>query len=214
MSPSGRAESGLGRVVVATDTEAVAEAVRGARLRGGDDAHATTSPAPTASSRRCRRSIPRARSKSSSTSRATCRPSSRRPSARRLQPLEDPAVDIATLGVEIVARGGADQSERRQDRRLAAVGRRGCARSISPAPPRPGAKGRSTITSASMPIAARRSSASSRCRRRRWKGASGWSSCGRSRPACASMPRSSQAVPLGVDTPRRSASAPATFFPS
>ena len=37
-----------------------------------------------------------------------------------------------------------------------------CARSISPAPPRPGATGRSITTSASTPIAARRSSASSR----------------------------------------------------
>ena len=38
----------------------------------------------------------------------------------------------------------------------------GCARFISPAPPRPGATGRATIISASMPIAARRWSASSR----------------------------------------------------
>ena len=35
-------------------------------------------------------------------SRATCRPSSRRPSAAALAPLADPAVDIATLAAEIV----------------------------------------------------------------------------------------------------------------
>ena len=58
-------------------------------------------------------------------------------------------------------RGGKDQPERGQDRRLAARRQTGCARSISPAPPRPGARGRSIITSASTPIAAPRSSASS-----------------------------------------------------
>jgi prephenate dehydratase len=54
-------------------------------------------------------------------------------------------------------------------RRWAARSRRGgCGRSTSPAPPRPGAKGRSIITSGSTPIAAGRSSASSPCRPRRW----------------------------------------------
>ena len=40
-----------------------------------------------------------------------------------------------------------------------------------------------------------------RCRRRRWSSAKSSSSCARSRPACASMSRSSMQPPLGVDTP-------------
>ena len=46
------AEAGLGRVVVATDTQSVARSGARAWFRGGDDADATTNPAPTASSRR------------------------------------------------------------------------------------------------------------------------------------------------------------------
>ncbi len=76
--------------------------------------------------------------------------------------------------------------------------RRGCARFISPAPPRRPATGRSIITSASMPSAARRWSVSSRCRRRRSSAARSSSNCARSKPACASTSASS--------TPCRSAS--------
>ena len=59
-------------------------------------------PAPTASSRRCSTSIRTARWTSSSTCRAICRPSSRTSSAQRSIRWTNAAVDIATLGVEIV----------------------------------------------------------------------------------------------------------------
>ena len=79
-----------------------------------------------------------------------------------LQPLDDPAVDIATL-----ARG--DQRKRRHDNpqcreggRLGRSRRAVCVRSISPAPPRPPATDRSITTSGFMLIGARRWSASSR----------------------------------------------------
>ena len=78
-------------------------------------------------------------------------------------------------------------SSRRSARRWR---RAACARSISPARPRRPATGRSTITSASTRIAARRSRASWRCRPRRWNSANGSSSCARSKPACASTWRS------------------------
>ncbi len=71
------------------------------------------------------------------------------------------AVDIATLAAEIKARRGARRSQRGQGGRHAGRARRGCARSTLPAPPRPPATGRSTITSGFTPIAARRWSASS-----------------------------------------------------
>ena len=62
------------------------------------------------------------------------------------------------------------------------------------------ATGRATIISGSMPIAARRWSASSRCRPRRWNSRRSSSSCGRWRPACGSTSPSS--------TPCRAASIP------
>ena len=180
-------ESGLGRVVVATDTEAIAEAVRAHGFEAVMTA-AITSRAPTGFSRRCS-----ARPGAAGRDRRQC---AGRPADHRAG--DDPrgsgaarrsGVDIATLGVEIVR-----DEERTNPNVVKIVGSplsgSGCARSISPAPPRPGARGRSTIISASTPIAARRSNASSRCRHRRSKGASGWSSCGRWRPACASMSRS------------------------
>ena len=70
------------------------------------------------------------------------------------------------------------------------------------------ATGRATITSASMPIAAPRWSASWRCRPRRWSSARSSSSCARSRPACGSTSPSSTRVPRGVDTPGRSRNRP------
>ena len=93
------------------------------------------------------------------------------------------------------------QSECREGGRLAGLARAACARSISPAPPRRPARGRSITTSGSMPIGARRSSASSSCRPPRSNGARGSSSCGRWKPACASTSRIVSSVPLGVDTP-------------
>ena len=104
-----------------------------------------------------------------------------------LAPLADPAVDIATLAAEIHVAEEHTQSERGEGDRLAIVRSSGCARFISRARPRRRAKGRAIITSASMPIAGQRWRTSSRCRRRRWSSANGSSSCGRSRPACASM---------------------------
>ena len=161
MSPRRASESGVGRVVVATDAPSVFEAVQHAWLRGGDDA------------RRPRiRLRPHLRGAAAARSRTrkvdivvnvqgdlpTIEPEIIRAA---LDPLEDAAVDIATLGVEIVRDEREDQPERRQGRRLAALRAAGCARSISPAPPRRRARGRSTTMSASMPIAAPRSSASS-----------------------------------------------------
>ena len=70
-----------------------------------------------------------------------------------LPPLADPAVDIATLAAEIHTEEEDHSPERGEGGRLADRARGGCARSISPAPPRPMATGRATITSASMPIA-------------------------------------------------------------
>ena len=79
--------------------------------------------------------------------------------------------------------------------------RAACARSISPAPPRPPATGRSIITSGSMPIAAPRWRGSSSCRPRRSNSARGSSSFARWKPACASTSTIVGSVPLGVDTP-------------
>ena len=106
-----------------------------------------------------------------------------------LAPLEDPAVDIATLAAEIRDPHERDQSERREGARLAGRARPLARALLHPRRPRPTATGRSTITSASTPIGARRSSASSRCRHRRTRSASGSSSCARSMPACASTSR-------------------------
>ena len=121
MSPRGRSESGLGRVVVATDAEAVAEAVRARRLRGGDDAQRPPvrlrphlRGAAGARSRR-------ARSRSSSMSRATCRPSTRQRSAPCSAPLEGRCRRHRHARRRDRARRGKDQSQRGQDRRLAAV---------------------------------------------------------------------------------------------
>ena len=121
--------------------------------------------------------------------------------AASIVPLADGDVDIATL-VAIIER----EEERTNPNVVKMVGsphraRAASARSTSPARRRLTATGRSIITSASTPIAAGRCSASSACRRRRWSCARGWSSCGRSRPACASMRSLVDDVPLGVDTP-------------
>src|SRR5882724_6748245 len=64
--------------------------------------------------------------------------------------------------------------------------RGGCARFTLPAPPRPGATGRATIMSASMPIAARRWSVSWHCPLPRWNRRKSSNNSGRSRPACGS----------------------------
>ena len=164
-----RAEAaGIGRVAVATDTPEIAAAV----TAHGGEAVMTRADHPSGSDRiyealRQARSR-RARPRSSSICRAIFRPS--RPDNIRdvLAPLADPAVDIATLAAEIHTEEESDQPERGEGGRLADRRDGGCARCISPAPPRPTATGRATTISASTPIAARRWSASSRCRPRRW----------------------------------------------
>ena len=109
-----------------------------------------------------------------------------------LAPLADPGCDIATLVAPIADAARARRSQRRQGRAL--PGRR-CAASAGPSTSAarrcPGATARTGITSASMPTAAAPLSGSSRCRPASWSGASAWSSCGRWRTACASMPPSS-----------------------
>ena len=160
MSPSARRESGLGRVVVATDTAAVADAVRA----HGFEAVMTRADHQSGSDR-----IFEALSALDPDGKVeivvnvqgdlpTIEPETIRAA---LAPLDDAGGRYRHARRRDRARGGEDQPERRQDRRLAARRQTGCARSISPAPPRPGARGRSTITSASTPIAAPRWSASS-----------------------------------------------------
>ena len=122
--------------------------------------------------------------------------------AAALVPLADPAVDIATLAAEI-----SRPDERTNPNVVKVVGTpvapsAGCARSISPAPPRRPARGRSITISASTPIAARRSPASSRFRPRRSNGARSSSSCARSKPACASTWPSSTACRSASTRPR------------
>jgi len=72
-----------------------------------------------------------------------------------LAPIADPAVDIATLAATI-----RKDDEHANPNVVKVVAprwrRRGCGRSTSPAPPRPTARARATITSGSTPIAARR----------------------------------------------------------
>ena len=82
--------------------------------------------------------------------------------AAALAPLDDAAVDIGDARRRDRRRARAHRPERREGRRHAGRAAAGCARSISPAPPRPRATARSTTTSASTPIGARRWSASSR----------------------------------------------------
>ena len=84
------------------------------------------------------------------------------------------------------------------------------ASSISPAPPRRGGRGRSITTSASTPTGGRRSTAMSRCRRRRWSCARSSSSSVPSRPACASTPPSSRRC-RSASIPPPTWSAPARF---
>ena len=195
-------ESGLGRVVVATDTRRGRGSRPRAWLRGGDDARWTTSRAPTGSSRRSSALDPDAQGRDRR--QRPGRPADHRSgddprgASRRSRQCRRRHRDA---GRRDLARRGEGQSQRRQDRRLAAVGQRGCARSISPAPPRPGARGRSTITSGSMPIAARRWSASCRCRRRALERRERLEQLRALEAGMRIDAEIVQTVPLGVDTP-------------
>ena len=80
-------------------------------------------------------------------------------------------------------RGRAHQSERREARRHAGRARPPARALLHPRHRALGRGAALSIMSASTPIAAPRWSASSRCRPRRWRCASGWSSCARSKPA-------------------------------
>ena len=156
-------EAAIGPVLVACGEPAIVDAVERGRRRGGADAIRTIRRAPTASSRRCRRSIPTAATMPSSTCRAICRPSIRRRSCAALAPLADAAVDIAHHRHPDPVGGGARQSQHgqggRSPSRPAAHGSR--APSISAARPCPRARGRTTTMSASTPFGARRWRASS-----------------------------------------------------
>jgi spore coat polysaccharide biosynthesis protein SpsF (cytidylyltransferase family) len=103
-----------------------------------------------------------------------------------LGPLADPAVDIATLAAEIHT-----EEESLNPNVVKAVGTPLSARKVKRAPPRLTATDRATIMSASMPIAARRWSVSSRCPPLSWSDRRNSSNCGRSRPGCGSTSRSS-----------------------
>ena len=138
---SGRCERRIGPVAVAADADGIAGGARRSAATGGADPRRTTPPAPTASSRRSASSIPTAATTSSSTCRATCRPSirSRSPPCSARSATRD--VDIATLAAEI-----AREDERTNPNVVKVVGVAGraagaCARSISPAPPRPAGEG-------------------------------------------------------------------------
>ncbi len=91
--------------------------------------------------------------------------------------------------------------ERGEGGRLADRRHGGCARFISPAPPRLTATGRATTISASTPIAAPRWSASSACRPRRWNGRRSSNSSARWKPACASTSPSSIPCRAGSTPP-------------
>ena len=96
------AEAGLGRVVVATDTQSVAEAVRAHGFEA-----VMTRDRPRIRLRPHLRGAGRARSRTQGRNDRQCagRPAdhrSRRSSPPSLRPFDDRAVDIATLGVEIV----------------------------------------------------------------------------------------------------------------
>ena len=107
-----------------------------------------------------------------------------------LSPLADPAVDIATLAAEIHT-----EEESTNPNVVKMVGSPASARRFRALyftrATAPGATGPVTIMSASMPIAARRWSASFRCPPQCWSGRKNSSNSGRSRPECGSMSPSS-----------------------
>ena len=204
-------ESGLGRVVVATDHGRRVRCRAGARLRGGDDAGRPPVRLRPHFRGACSARSRAARSRSSSMSRATCRPSSRRPSAPRSRRSRTPRSISPRSAVEIDARGGEDQSERRQDRRLAAFGDsrlRALYFTRATAP-----HGNGPLYH-HIGLYAYRRAALERfvsLRRRRWKSAKSSSSCARSKPACASTSRSSDRC-RSASIRRKISNAPATCF--
>lgn len=103
-----------------------------------------------------------------------------------ITPLADPAVDIATLVAPIT---DPDEGDDPNVVKAAVAFPDGTTvgRALYFSRSRiPGATGRCGITSASMPIGAPPSPASSSFRRGCWSGANAWNNCGRSKTACAS----------------------------
>ena len=133
-------ESGVGRVVVATDAPAVFDAVQRARLRGRDDAMPITNPAPTASSRRCsarsgrRGRYDRQRAGRSADHRAGHHPRRARLRSRRRRSTSRRSASRSSAR----RKRPTPTSSRSSARRSAAAG---CARSISRAPPRRAGEG-------------------------------------------------------------------------
>ena len=101
--------------------------------------------------------------------------------------LADPETDIATLAAMIEDDGGARRHQRQQGRRrFRRPGAAGARALFQQGRGAVGRRARITSISGSTPIAAPRSSGSSRCRAACSNSASGSSSCARSKPACAS----------------------------
>ena len=143
-----------------------------------------------------------ARPKSSSICRATFRPSCPTISAACSGPLADPAVDIATLAAEIHTEEESTQPERGEGGRLGRWAARRLRALYFTRATRPGATGRATITSASMPIAARRWSVSWPCPLAAGAAGRSSSSCGRLEAGIADRRHHRRIrVPRGVDTP-------------
>ena len=181
-------ESGLGRVVVATDTDAVAGAVRD----HGFEAVMTRADHQSGSDR-----IFEALSALDPDGQVetivnvqgdlpTIEPDTIR---AVLAPFDDPAVDIATLGVEI-----SREDEKTNPNVVKIVGSPLAGTRLQGAlfHPRDRAVGRRPALSSHRPLRlSPRSAAAIRVAAAidAGKCANGWSSCGRSRPACASMPK-------------------------
>ena len=175
---------------------------REGRRPRGDDPRRSRSRARTAFSRRWRRPTRSGAPTSSSTCRATCRRSPR--------PTSPPRSTRSPIRPSTSARWRPRSAERRSARNpnvVKVVGtpvaeRSACARSISPAPPRPAGDGPALSSHRALRLSPRGARALRRaCRPRRSSRASSSSSCARSRPACASTSTIVDSVPLGVDTP-------------
>ena len=195
-----RAEAGIGRVVVATDTPEIARRRDVAmaacgddpprpRLRLGPDLRGADG-ARSRGRRRHRRQRPGRPADASR--RRHLRDGCRRSPIRRSTSPRWPPRSTAT-------RNGPTRTSSRSSARRSARG--GCARSISPAPPRPGAR---AALSPHRPLrlsprraGALRRAAALAAGEAREAGAA----CARWKPACASTSAIVDTVPLGVDTP-------------
>ena len=195
-------EADAGAVVVATDAHEVRDAI----CKAGGEAIMTRADHPSGSDR-VFEAATRARSGRQGRRRRQCagRPADARPRAgsRLHRGARRPACRYRHDRRRDRPRGGAHRSERGEGGRHAHGRGPMLARALfHPRDRALTARARSTIISASTPIAGERWSGSSRCRRRRSSSARSWSSSARSKPACASMSALVDTVPLGVDTPR------------